>query len=94
MLKEDYLFIHDAIPFDVQLFSHDTAPGTVVDKVTSTKQFVVKTTDGSLLVRQFSGLSLEEISLGSQLDGGDYNLVLQRIRGNYPPDLPIEQQEV
>jgi methionyl-tRNA formyltransferase len=94
VLNGKRLFITEAYPFDSALFPPSHQPGEVVDVSVALRQFVVKTRDGSLLVKSFEDAEIDEIVIGTLLGG--VNAVEQRrkIVERYPPALPPQQWEV
>ncbi|WGF87857.1 methionyl-tRNA formyltransferase [Marinivivus vitaminiproducens] len=67
--REETLHVLDAQPFDTGLFHGAITPGTIVDLMPSRRMFVVKTGDGSLLVRAFDGVAFEALEMGGRLLG-------------------------
>lgn len=88
------LSVLEARPFDAQLFGKEIEPGTVVDVSRSLGSFVVKTTDGSLLVRRFEGVDVDDISVGDVLEGVDQEAVMRDIVTRYPEGTPDEEKEI
>ena len=88
------VLILEAYPFETGLFHHSILPGTVVDVSTSLGNFVVKTVDGSLLVKQFEGLGIQDIHVGDVLEGVDQDEILRQIRQRYPANVADDEKEI
>jgi methionyl-tRNA formyltransferase len=88
------IFISEAYPFESGLFHCSTVPGTIVDISVSLKQFVVKTMDGSLIIKQFNGADMEDFELGDVLEGVNHGDILQQIIQRYPEDILDDQKEI
>lgn len=88
------LSIYEARPFDSSLFESDIEAGTVVDVSRSLGTFVVKTIDGSLIVKRFGGVDLSEISVGDVLEGVDQEAVMRDIVARYPEGTPDREKEI
>ncbi len=88
------LLVTEAYPFDAMLFDPGIEPGTVVDVSRSLGSFVVKTVDGSLLVKRFEGVRLDAISIGDVLGGVDQEEVMRDIVSRYPEGLPDDRKEI
>ncbi|MHA1264792.1 MAG: methionyl-tRNA formyltransferase [Candidatus Helarchaeota archaeon] len=88
------IFIQEAFPFDSALFHNAIAPGTILDLSIALNQFVVKTKDGSLLVKKFEGLTTAELKIGAILEGVDSKKILQEILTRYHPETPKDQREI
>src|SRR3974390_2312240 len=58
-----------AQPFDAALFPSGIASGMIVDVSVARRSFVVKTSDGSLLVTEFDGIPPSDIRPGMRLEG-------------------------
>ena len=88
------LSVLEAHPFDSSLFEKGIEPGTVVDVSRSLDSFVVKTTDGSLIVRCFEGVDLSEITVGDELEGVDQEAVMRDIVTRYPEGTRDDEKEI
>ncbi len=88
------LFIFEAFPFDSALFHSAIQPGTIVDLSISSDEFVIKTMDGSLLVKKFEGVSITELRVGDVLKGVDSEKILQLIKKRYHEDTPDDEKEI
>lgn len=88
------VYILEAYPFETGLFHHSIRPGTVVDLSIALQHFVVKTVDGSLIVKQFSGVPIGDLHVGGVLEGINQCEVLQRIRQRYPDSMPDDEKEI
>ena len=88
------LSVLEAYPFDSSLFEVGIEPGTVVDVSRSLKSFVVKTTDGSLLVRGFEGVDVSEVTVGDRLEGVDQEAVMRDIVTRYPEGTRNDEKEI
>lgn len=86
--------IISAHPFDADLFPSSVIPGTIVERSITRDRLVVKTGDGSMLVRHFSGVPIERLTPGTRLMGGRRSAVLSDVFARYPSDLPSGQREV
>jgi UDP-4-amino-4-deoxy-L-arabinose formyltransferase/UDP-glucuronic acid dehydrogenase (UDP-4-keto-hexauronic acid decarboxylating) len=81
-----------AQPFDAGLFPSTLAPGTIVDISIAGAAFVVKTSDGSLLVTEFDGVAADDLRPGVRLTGAapggpDFT-------ARYGKDIPRSQWEI
>ena len=81
-----------AQPFDAALFPSSIASGMIVDVSVARRSFVVKTSDGSLLVTEFDGIPPSDIRPGMRLEGAspggpDFS-------SRYAKDLPRAQWEI
>lgn len=92
--KKKKIFILEAYPFDSTLFHHSIKPGTIVDIALSLEQFVVKTTDGSLLIKKFVEVNIYDLKIGDVLAGVNINDVLQRIRLTYDKGIKVDEKEI
>ncbi|MFA5839207.1 MAG: formyltransferase family protein [Candidatus Margulisiibacteriota bacterium] len=88
------IYILDACPFDPCLFHNKTLPGTIVDISISLEQFVVKTLDGTILVKKFSDSSILDFKIGDVLESIPAEVVLKRIKNNYDVSLTDEEKEI
>jgi methionyl-tRNA formyltransferase len=88
------LYIFEAYPFESGMFHHSIEPGTIVDVSISLGNFVVKTLDGTLIVRSFSGVRIADLAVGDVLQGVSQNDILQQIRQRYPADVADDQKEI
>ncbi len=88
------LYITEAYPFESTMFHSSIQPGTVVDISLSLGCFVVKTADGTLLVKKFEGVSVEEISVGDVLEGGSQAEILRQIAQRYHEGVTDEEKEI
>lgn len=88
------VFITEAYPFTTGLFHDQSQPGTIVDISVSLHQFVVKTKDGTLVVKKFDGVSIHEITAGDVLQGVDHEVIMQRIVQRYGKDISQAQREI
>ncbi len=86
--------IDEVVPFDRYLFSGKLLPGAIVDIVESRGWFVVKTCDGSLLVKSYRGVDPSQLQVGVQLVGGDHLQVLEQIRERYGKEIIDEEREI
>ncbi len=86
--------IHEAYPFDSSLFPSKVKAGTIVDISVSLKEFVFKTSDGSIIVKKFDGINVEEFKLGDMLIGADHYEILKKIIDRYPEDLKEDEKEI
>ncbi len=85
--------IDKAQPYDATLFA-DAAPGTVLDVSISLQQFAVKTGNGSLLITEFSGVSIAEIQPGVKLIGGNATQIKEAIVQRYSPGIADDEKEI
>jgi methionyl-tRNA formyltransferase len=83
--------ISAAQPFDATLFAASVAAGTIVDVSVASQNFVVKTTDGSLLVTQFDGIAADDLRPGTQLIGATSTT---DFTARYGKDIPRSQWEI
>ena len=88
------LSVLEARPFDTALFESGMKPGTVLDVSPSLGSFVVKTTDGSLIVRRFEGVDVGELAAGDVLEGVDQEAVMRDIVTRYPDGTPDAEKEI
>jgi methionyl-tRNA formyltransferase len=87
-------FIFEAYPFETGLFHHSIKPGTIVDVSLSLEHFVVKTVDGTLIVKKFSGLRIGDIKVGDVLEGVNQSDILQQIAQRYPKNIADDEKEI
>ena len=92
--KERKLLVMEAHPFDSLLFVSDVAPGVVVDVSPALGSFVVKTVDGSLLVKRFDGVALGDIKVGDVLEGVDQEAIMRDIVTRYPERTLESEKEI
>ncbi|MCK5595905.1 MAG: hypothetical protein KAJ04_00525, partial [Candidatus Eisenbacteria sp.] len=88
------LLVLEAYPFDSWLFEQGIEPGTVVDVSRSLGSFVVKTTDGSLVVKCSEGVDVSEIAVGDVLEGVDQEAVMRDIVTRYPEGTRDDEKEI
>ncbi len=88
------VYIREAYPFDSSLYHSEVKPGTIVDLSISLKEFVFKTSDGSIIVRKFDGIDIDEFKLGDMLTGANYNKILQKIINRYPKGIENDEREI
>lgn len=88
------IFILEAYPYDSTLFHHGIKPGTIVDVMLSLGQFVVKTIDGTLLIRKFSEADIHDFKIGDVLEGVDGDSILQRIKTMYDKEILDDEKEI
>lgn len=81
-------------PFDNALFDSNVIPGTILDISMALNQFVVKTGTGSLLVKQYSGVNLESLSIGFVLKSGNNKEIRRNIVGRYEEGIKDSQKEI
>lgn len=73
--------INHVQPFDSALFPASIEAGTIVDLSPATESFVAKTQDGSILVSDFEGITMDELKVGMRLTGVN--------RANQYAELPL-----
>lgn len=88
------IFITEAHPFDSDMFHCSTIPGTIVDISISLGQFIAKTIDGTLFVKQFNGANIQDFKAGDVLKGVNHHDILQQIRQRYPENISSDQKEI
>ena len=88
------IFILEAYPFESGLFHRSIKPGTIVDISVSLGQFVVKTVDGTLIIKKFNGADLDEFQMGDVFEGVNQNDILRQIIQRYPEGILEDQQEI
>lgn len=93
-LGDKQVQISAAQPFDNGMFAGSANPGTITDVSLAAGSFVVKTIDASLLVTEFSGVSIDDLAPGALLRGGDQSKVLAAIRERYADGLSDSQKEI
>jgi methionyl-tRNA formyltransferase len=93
-LNDQKVFITEAYPFDSGLFHDIRTPGTVADISVAENCFVVKTIDGSLIVKNFEGADIGKLSVGMTLRGVDQKQILENIRKSYSPELGEHEKEI
>ena len=92
--KNEKVFLLEVFPFDTALFDSAIKPGTIVDISVASNEFVIKTKDGSLLVKKFTGLTTADIQIGDMLQGVDSDTILQEIVKRYHDNTPLDQREI
>jgi methionyl-tRNA formyltransferase len=92
--NEKKLYVFEAYPFESGMFHHSIEPGTVVDVSISLESFVVKTLDGTLIVRKFGGTCIADLAVGDVLQGVSQSDIMQQIRQRYPADVADDQKEI
>jgi hypothetical protein len=65
-----------------------------VDVSLSLEHFVVKTVDGTLIVKKFSGLRIGDIKVGDVLEGVNQSDILQKIAQRYPKNIADDEKEI
>jgi methionyl-tRNA formyltransferase len=93
-LNNTKLFITEAHPFDSALFHPSRKPGEIVDVSVALNQFIVKTRDGSLIVKRFEGSDITALRAGIVLGGIDAAEHRRKIVERYPADVPPQQWEI
>ncbi|NVM29841.1 MAG: hypothetical protein HWN65_13435 [Candidatus Helarchaeota archaeon] len=88
------VFILEAFPFDSALFDSAVQPGTIVDLSIALEEFVIKTKDGSLLVKKIKGLSITDIQIGDVLQGVDSEEIMEQIVKRYHENIPDDEKEI
>lgn len=91
---EKKVYIYEAYPFDSGLYHHSIKPGTIVDVSVSLGYFVVKTVDGSLIVKKFGGACIEDLGVGDVLEGVNQRDILQQIIQRYPEHIADDEKEI
>jgi hypothetical protein len=81
IVSQAYVKIASPVPSDKALYPSHVVPGTVVDVLFSQSRFVVKTGDGSLMVRTYDSVAPEKILPGVVLDSFDAEAGLAEIPG-------------
>ncbi len=92
--KGKKIFILEAYPFDTALFTSEIKPGTIVDISITLNEIVIKTKDGSLLVKKFTGLTSTDLQIGEIFQGADSDAILQDIVKRYSEKTPLDQREI
>lgn len=88
------VFILEAYPFDTALFHSSIKPGTIVDISLALEQFVIKTKDGSLIVKKFTGVKSKDLRIGEVLKGVNSQDIMQEIRTRYHANTPDDEKEI
>jgi methionyl-tRNA formyltransferase len=91
--KQSKVEIHDAVPFDTGLYHHSIKPGTILDISLSTNSLVIKCSDSSLLIKNFSGIAINEFLLKDCILSSNSSEILESIKSRYA-DLPSNQREI
>ena len=81
-------------PFDPAMFASSAAPGTILDVSPSMNMFVVKTGDGSYLVRSHQGEAVTSADRGAILESSATRWTQELLAERYGPGQPPEQWEV
>jgi methionyl-tRNA formyltransferase len=92
--KEKKIFIFEAYPFDSTLFHHSINPGTIVDVSISLGHMLVKTGDGTLIVKDFRGTQISHLRVGDVLQGINQNEILRQVAQRYPENTSDDEKEI
>ncbi|NVM52756.1 MAG: hypothetical protein HWN66_03550 [Candidatus Helarchaeota archaeon] len=92
--NDSKVLILEAYPFDASLFHSGIKPGTIVDLSIVLKEFVIKTKEGSIIVKKFEGLSISDLKIGAVLTGVNSQEILDKIRTRYHANTQDDQKEI
>ena len=88
------MYILEASPFDAAMFDDGILPGTVVDVSIALGQFVVRTGDGTLLVKSVDREGVHRIKVLDYLPSADHRAILRNVIERYPPQLADNEKEI
>jgi methionyl-tRNA formyltransferase len=82
-----------AEPFASKLDFGAESPGTVL-KVFCDDEILVATGHDPILLKEYEGITSDELGTGAQFESHDHEAILDEIRTRYPPSVADEQKEI